>query len=587
MRVDRKARAIGLLVGLSMVATACGGDDDSGGDVTPKVEGKKGGTLKLQGSGDVTNLDTATAYYTVSYTILRALTRQLVSYPNSPDKAKRDIPVADMVEGTADDWRSDDGLTYTFTLKSGLKWGAPVNREVTGQDFVTGIKRLCDPNNPSGGLIYYTDTIKGLQAFCDGLGKVKVGDVAAVKTFIEGNQIEGVVADGRKITITLKAPAGDFLYMLAMPFASPVPHEHVLKYLADGPEFRKNFVGNGPYKIDEYVPEKSFKLSRNPNWTEDSDKLRAAWVDKIEVVMGSDEEPTQQAIEAGTVDLAWDVAVPTVRLSALTRLKDAQLKQEDDGCVSYIVFNPKRKPFDNVKVRQAVNYAVDKTAIVQVAGGPNVQTPTGNILTPPILGYKKLDLYPTPDNKGDPAKAKTLLAEAGYPNGIDPIFIYRSAGKHPTYAATHQAALLKAGIRAKLKAVTPAAFYSEHLSKLNSNSWDFAQAGWCPDWAGNAARTFFSPLLDGRTLKDGTTNYGQYNNPVFNEKLDAALAESDTEKAKPLWAELDEIAMKDAVWAPIQTGKVSNYHSKRVKNWVYFPFSHQADLTNVYLDPAT
>lgn len=603
MRVDGKARAVALLLGLTLAAAACGDDGktgegkgggDKGAGASDKFEGKKGGTLRIKGAGDVDHLDTASAYYTVSYSVLRGLSRQLVSYPTTTDEEKRDIPVADAAEPA--EWASDDGLTYTFKIKKGVKWDSKAGgRQVVAADFTTGLKRLCDPNNTSGGLVYFTSTIKGFQEFCDGFTKAvnlkapEAQRIAAVKTYIEGNQISGVTTEGTDtIKFALKQKAGDFLNILAMPFASAVAPEVALKYIADSPDFRKNFVSNGPYKLASYTAEKSLTMDRNENWDDATDDLRAAWVDKIEVTMGSDEEPVQQEIEAGTVDLAWDVGVPAAQISALKSDpvqgiggSDQRLYLNPDGCVSYIVMKTTRKPFNDVKVRQAVNWGIDRSAIVQIAGGRDIQEPTYNILTPPILGYKALDTYKAEGDKGDPAKAKALLAEAGYPNGLDVTYLYREAGKHPSYAQAHQAALKKAGINLKLKAVTPAQFYTEFLQKVNNNEWDMAQPGWCPDWAGNAARTFFSPLLDGREYKDGSTNYSGWNDPELNTKLDEALAEADLDAAAEKWAALDKLVMDDAVWAPVMTGKVANFRGEKVKNWVYFPFSHQADFTNV------
>jgi peptide/nickel transport system substrate-binding protein len=604
MRVDRKTRAAVLLLGLSLVAAACGDDGGNGTGNTPPgsdtIEGKPGGTLRLKGAGDVDHLDTASAYYTVSYSVLRGLSRQLVSYPTSKDETVRDTPVGDAAEEA--EYRSADGLTYTFTVKQGVKFDAKAgSRQVTANDFVVALKRLCIPGHNSGGLVYFTDTITGFKEFCTGFeGAVKASDADAkritdIKTYIENNQISGIATEGTEtIKFTLKAKAGDFLNILALPFASPVAPEVALKYLPDSPDYRKNFVSSGPYMVEAYTADKSLTLVRNPSWDKSTDKLRNAFVDTIEVTQGSDEEPVQQELEAGTVDLAWDVGVPTPRIAALKNDPivglggtEQRLYANPDGCLGYIVFQTTRPPFNNEKVRQAVNWAINRSAIVQVAGGPDVQTPTYNVLTPPIIGYTALDTYTTEGDTGDPNTATALLAEAGHPNGLTVTFLHRNAGKHPSYAAAHQAALARAGITVKLKAVTPAQFYTEFLQKVNNFEWDFAQPGWCPDWAGNAARTFFSPLFDGRTIADGSTNYGKWNDKFTNDAIDAALAEPTVEGAATTWAELDTYLIEKAVWAPVMTGKVYNYVGTRVKNYIYFPFSHGADFTNISLEPTT
>lgn len=243
-----------------------------------------------------------------------------------------------------------------------------------------------------------------------------------------------------------------------------------------------------------------------------------------------------------------------------------------------------------LEVRQALNYAVNKKNIIQILGGPDLFKPLGQILSPTITGYQEFDPYATPDSAGDPAKAKQMLADAGYPNGLDLIYLYRNKGKAPAIATTLQADLKKSGINLKLKQVPPADFYTQHLQKpsaTKAGDWDLAGPGWNPDWQGNAARSFFVPLLDGRQCGEGSTNYACYNNPEVNKLIDQALAESDVDKASDLWHEADQKTMADAPWVPVTTGKNPLYHSKRVGNYNLFDFASNADITNVFLTDAS
>ena len=150
-----------------------------------------------------------------------------------------------------------------------------------------------------------------------------------------------------------------------------------------------------------------------------------------------------------------------------------------------------------------------------------------------------------------------MLKAAGFPNGINLNYVFRNKGKAPAIAATMQAELKKSGINLKLKQVNPADFYTQHLSHLpaiKSGDWDIAVPGWSPDWAGNAARSFFVPLLDGRLFAEGTTNYGGYNNPAVNA-LPTRHSPPAPEKAAELWAQVDKKTMEDAPWVPIDYGK--------------------------------
>jgi len=154
------------------------------------------------------------------------------------------------------------------------------------------MKRLCDPNGTSGAIQYYTQTIDGLEQFCNGFKSVKTGDPAAVKAYIDGNQISGIVTpDDKTITFNLMAPASDFLNILAMAFATPEPEEILSKSLTDSPEMRQSFVSSGPYTLTSYVPDKSYTLKRIPDYDKAKDPLREAYVDEIDVdlAVGSDD----------------------------------------------------------------------------------------------------------------------------------------------------------------------------------------------------------------------------------------------------------------------------------------------------------
>ena len=572
---------------LTLLAAACGGGADDPADDTSE-QPVRGGHLRILGAGDIDHLDTASAYYSVTYGLLRAVSRQLVSYPNDKDPERARTVVPDMVEDLPE--VSADGLTYTMTIKDGVQWDAPSGaRQVTGADAVLGFKRLCNPVEPTGAPGYYSGVIEGMKEYCEAFGKAPA-TIAGIKAFIDSHDISGVSASGNTLTIKLVQPAGDFLNILALAFSSPVPVE-TLNYLPDSPQFRQNFIASGPYKIQKYTPEKGFELVRNPAWKKETDTLRAAHVDRITVTQGSDEGPVQQQLEAGTADMSWDTFVPTAKIPQLKAQKDPRLSLVDNGSINpYLSINllsPNAGgALKKLEVRQALNYATNKKAIVQVLGGPDIYSPTGQVLTPTLVGYRKFDPYATPDSAGDPAKAKELLAKAGYPDGLDLVFLYRNRGKSPAIAATMQAEYAKAGIRLKLKQVPPADFYTQHLSKpaaTKSGDWDLAAPGWNPDWQGNAARSFLVPLLDGRLYGEGSTNYNAYNSDEVNRLIDAALAERDVDKAAELWHEADQKVMADAPWVPIATGKNPLFRSSRVGNWVYFNFSNNGDMTNVFL----
>src|SRR5262245_43034445 len=198
----------------------------------------KGGTLKLVAAGGPTYLDTVPAYYTANYVLERTFARQLLAYPTVPDPTisgpgwnKDTIPVPDVATEyptTANGGLSKDGLTYTFHIKQGVDWGTSPPRQVVAADFVREFKAFCNTVAPVGNLPYYSKTIKGLTQYCDAetkaFAKIKHPTAAQFANFQNTHDISGITTpDSSTIQFQLIKPAGDFPFMLAMPFASARP----------------------------------------------------------------------------------------------------------------------------------------------------------------------------------------------------------------------------------------------------------------------------------------------------------------------------------------------------------------------------
>lgn len=590
-----RGRAIGaLVVSAGLLATAaCGSSSKSstttgaGATSSPQSQDNlaKGGVLKIVSQGDVGNLDTSQAYEVVAWTLDRAFTRQLVSYAGSPESLGKDTEAKPDLAEKVD--TSPDGLTYTFTLRDGVHYTGPTQRAITSKDFTYAIKRLCDPNGASGAINYFTATIKGLTTFCDGFAKIKTGDPAAVKTYIDGNQVSGIATpDDKTLVFSLNQKAGDFLNILALPFATPQPEEVISPYLTDSKDYRAHAVSSGPYTLTSYVADKSFDFKRVPDFDPAKDPLRKAYVDEIQVneTVGDDATEFEQ-IQAGTADLSLDVTAPP--LPVVQKLKitnDPTLRLSPEGRNDYLVFNlrktvtsPCGMALSKPAVRQAFAYAVNKTSAVQILGGSISAKPTGQLLTSTITGFKPADLYNTPGSKGDPAKAKAMLAAAGYPNGLTCTYLYRDKSKGSDLAAANQQDLKASGITLKLNKVPNADFYSKHLQDPAVNDWDLAFPGWSPDWQGNAGRSFFAPLVQTNCTK-GTSNYGCYTNPTLDKTLTDALASNDPSGA---YATIDDLVSKDEPLVPMVERSAVTISSARLKGFRWFNFADNADIANV------
>lgn len=550
-------------------------------------DAQPGGTLRILGTEDLDHFDPTSAALVTTNNFLRAVSRQLISYEASTDETVRITPKGDLA--TEVPQPTDDGLTYTFKLRQGAQWNAPSGpRQITSADLERGFKRMCNPALGSAALTYYTSLVAGMAEFCDGFAKVEP-TVEAMKAFIEGNDIAGIeTPDDETVVIKLKQRAGDFIYMLSLATSAPAPIE-VLDYMPDGPDYRSNFIASGPYTPGAYTPDSSLQLVRNPAWVAESDPLRKAYVDTIDLTFGLTVDAIMQQLQSGDGDMTYDTTIPPAILQMLTAAGDEKLMTVSSGNTNFIFINTVSEnnggALKDLKVRQALNYAVDKAAIVQQMGGPSIAQPVNGIFGLGVLGYHDFNLYPSPDAKGDPEKAKALLAEAGFPDGITLKMPYRNKGNEPAVAQTIQASLAKAGITLELTPVAPADYYSKFMTNpvnTKDGTWDIAPVGWTPDWAGGSARSVFQPQFS----YDGTHqtyNYTDYNNDAANELAQQAINATTPEEVGALWAKVDELVMADAPVVPLIANLIVLYRGEAVQNFQPYSIGVQGDWTNVWL----
>lgn len=585
--------AAALALGLTGCST---GNSSSGDEGSPQ----KGGTLHIIGSGEPDHLDPLSAYLTGSTMEQRAWSRPLVTYPASTDAKKATSIVADVaaqVPSTSNGGISADGKTYTFKLRPDVMWNTKPPRPVVAGDFVRTFKRMCNPAQPVGNIAYYTDTITGMSDYCDAENaffedKSNKADAATIAKFQNSHDISGVTAkDDTTLQIKLDAPASDFLNIMAMEFAAASPKEYD-NYVPDSAEFRKNTISDGPYQITQYTPKKSLIMTRNPAWKASSDPLRKAYVDKLQFTFGQDSaDQAQQQIQAGTQDVVFDLPFPTTQIPAMKKSNDPNFGIYHSGISNpYEVFNFKspneHKAVSNLKVRQAIEYAINKVALAKVYGGTAINKPLHSVIAPGNIGYKNYNLYPTPGDQGDPAKCKSLLAQAGYKNGLTLKDAYRNAGNHINVAQSVAQDLKACGIKVQLIPVRQDDYYGTFLNDPKvaaAGKWDISEPGWVPDWFGNNGRSVLQPTLTKAAFPPAGSNFGFYDNPKFESLVKKALTAKDASTAGTYWSQADKQAMQDAAIVPFMDNQTPLYHSKRTHNAIFTPRTQLYDITNIWI----
>src|SRR6202522_4150819 len=300
MSMPRASKRVATLAVLAIAAgglAACSSTSSNTGSSTAPTSAtssekpQSGGTLHIVAASGPDHIDTVPAYYTPDYELERVYTRQLVSYPTTPAATTSSAawttdttPVADAateVPTTANGGITAGGTVYTFHIKPGVDWNTTPARQVTSEDFLREFKAFFNPVSPVGNPVYYTSTIKGLAAYDTAetnyfASKSHAPTAANIAAFQNSHSIAGIsTPNSSTIQFTLMAPASDFIYMLAMPFASARPVEYD-SYLPDSIQLDEHTISDGPYQISSYVAGKSITFVRNPAWKQSTDNIRHA-----------------------------------------------------------------------------------------------------------------------------------------------------------------------------------------------------------------------------------------------------------------------------------------------------------------------
>ncbi len=599
--------AAGALAACSSSSTSSPAAGSSSSSSTPV----SGGTLHIVAASGPAHLDTVPSYYTTDYQLTHAYTRQLLNYPTVPYTSTSDpgwvkdtTPAPDMateVPSVANGGVTNGGKTYTFHIKPGVDWNTTPARQVTSQDILREFKAFFNPVSPVGNPAYYTSTIAGLTAYDNAetaffAKKSNAPTAANITNFQNTHSISGIATpDSSTISFTLISPASDFLYMLAMPFTSARPVEYD-SYVPNSLELDQHTISDGPYQISSYIPGKSITMVRNPAWKQSTDSLRHDYVTTVVDTLGVTSAETQLSdMQAGTEDVISDTPINPASIPSLVASKVPNFHIWPwSSTFPYSVFNL-RSPDANgamgkLLVRQAVEYGIDKSAVVKSIGGPDVATIINTVIPPGNVGYQNTNMYPDANGQGNVATCKSDLAKAGYPNGVTLIYMYPNDSSNTRIFTAIQASLANCGITLTGKPEPGSSFFTDLGNAPENNKagqWDMGQPGWIPDWFGNNGRTIVQALFAPNCTVN-TVNYGCYDNAKVNSLITAAEGATSLSAAGTAWQAADAQIMSDAAIAPIMSQNFPQYSSARVRGVgyptaIFAPNIGNPDITNLWL----
>jgi peptide/nickel transport system substrate-binding protein len=562
---------------------------------------KAGGTLNVgweQSFGFTDNMDPTGEYLGDAFGILdNLLVRTLVGYNHDQGAAGNKI-VPDIA--TSVPKPTNGGKTYTFHLKSGIKFSPPVNRAVTSKDFVTAFERLAIAKN-GGQYSFYYKVIKGWDAYAAGKAK----SISGIST-----------PNASTIVFNLTAPTGDFLYRVSMPATGPQPAEVVKCFAGQPGKYSSDLISTAGYMIkgidsvnisscSTIKPAAGFNalslidLVRNPNYDQKTDPTRKNYVDEVRFIVNASDTDIANKVEAGQLDMWTGSIPPSVLKKYATQSNLKQYFHQNSGDRTwYLTMNLTQPPFDDIHVRKAMNWIMDKAALRQTWGGPTVGTIANHIVPDTLFNFRLQEFapYKTPGDHGSVAKAKAAMKGSKYSTGNsgmcdasackNVLLVSDTRGVDPGMVATMQQDAKKIGITFKVRQINGAYPTIQTPSK---NIPIAERPGWGKDFADPV--TFFAPLFDGRTIiPNGNTNYSLLgitpsqcktlkvtgdctNVPSVNKQID---------KCEPLlgnarvvcYENLDKYLMLQVVpWVPWMWSTVTRITSTNVTHYQFDQFS--------------
>ena len=436
---------------------------------------------------------------------------------------------------------SEDGLTWTFTLRDGLKWSD--GSDLTAADFEYSFKRIASPDTAAP----YAETVVGMiDGYQDAIGNPDADGNMTTDPDWDALNVHAS-EDGKALTIQLSYPCSYFDKLAAFVATAPVQQATVE---ANGDSWctePDTFICNGPYMITEWTPSERIVLSKNPYYVGgwDSSKIVS---DTITLLLLEDSSASYAAYNSGEAQLVKDV--PTDEIPSLTRAEDGgDFYLDEIMGTYYITLNDQKEPFTDVRVRKALSLAVDRDYVANTIM-QGIYTPATALVGPGIVdneGYfmdnaNGGEPYIGDDYEANLEEAKQLMAEAGYPDGEGfPTITYSAndAGYHIPVAEYLQQAWGELGITMNIDKVE----WSSFIPMRRAGDYDISRNGWSMDYNDP------SNMLELFTTNNGN-NDGKYANPAFDQVIEDSRVADKAAHFEKLH-EAEDILMNDAACIPV------------------------------------
>jgi oligopeptide transport system substrate-binding protein len=524
-----------LLLLAAGAAAGCGGKTgDAGGSATAGASPKAGGAISIAFQSEPVTLDPAISWDVAGWTVEDSVFNALYRYAPKPGAAGTElIPdlAVDMPEISA------DGTTYTIKLRPDAKFAPPVNRAVTAEDVKYSFERMMtEPRCPA---TYFYEGVVGASDAVNG----KTKTISGVK-----------VVDPQTIQFQLTSPDLSFLYALSMEFCDVVPREWVAKW---GKQVNRHPLGTGPFYLDTWSTGREIKLLKNPNYWNAS-KVN---LDGVDFTFNLTPSNALLKLERGEVDILGD-NIPPADVARVTH--DPQWKpyvySQPLIATTYLFMNETKKPFDDVKVRQALSWAIDRDKLVKLQSGQAVSL--YQIYPQNLPGSEPGKVY----YGYDPAKAKALLAEAGYPSGFKSVVYTSNVDPMPKLVQSIQADLKTIGVEADIKTMDRATYYNfssdAAKTEMGTSDWflDFPDP---VDW--------IVPFFTKANAVQGGLNTSYYVDPWVEQATGEAQKMTDATARLAKYTEIQQHIMEQAPYVTLYSPVMTTMCSKNVGGFYLHP----------------